>query len=208
MEAFCRMVRKPPDSSAVKLYHLDFLSYENDIKTLRLMTDMFSKEQRSRCMSHIRSKNTKPELIVRKYLFSRGFRYRIHVKSLPGTPDIVLPKYSTCIFINGCFWHGHEGCKYFILPKTRTDWWKTKIERNIKRDKEERIQLRDLGWHVIQVWECQLKPNKKEETLNSIEYTLNQIFLNDRHAVRKHDTYSLPQEEIHEVAAEDGPNYG
>ncbi len=208
MEAFCRMVRKPPDSSAVKLYHLDFLSYENDIKTLRLMTDMFSKEQRSRCMSHIRSKNTKPELIVRKYLFSRGFRYKIHVKSLPGTPDIVLPKYSTCIFINGCFWHGHEGCKYFILPKTRTDWWKAKIERNIKRDKEERIQLRDLGWHVIQVWECQLKPNKKEETLNSIEYTLNKIFLNDRHAIRKQDTYSLPQEEIHEAAAEDGPNYG
>lgn len=201
------MVRKPPDSSTVKHYRLNFY-YSPKTKTLRFMTDMFSKEQRSRCMSHIRSKNTKPELIVRKYLFSRGFRYRIHVKSLPGTPDIVLPQYSTCIFINGCFWHGHEGCKYFILPKTRTDWWKTKIERNIKRDKEERIQLRDLGWHVIQVWECQLKPNKKEETLNSIEYTLNQIFLNDRHAVRKHDTYSLSQKETHETAAEDGPTYG
>ena len=128
-------------------------------------------------MSRIRSKDTKPEMLVRKYLFAHGFRYRVNVKSLPGTPDIVLKKYQTVIFINGCFWHGHEGCKYFILPKTNVDFWSNKIEGNKKRDLIKYGQLRKLGWHVIQLWGCQLKPKVYEETLISLEYTLNHIFL-------------------------------
>lgn len=128
-------------------------------------------------MSSIRSKNTKPEIMVRHYLFSRGFRFRVNVSRLPGTPDIVLRKYRTVIFVNGCFWHGHEGCKYFVLPKSNAEFWKKKIERNGERDLKVRIQLRRMGWHVIQVWECQLKPNEREMTLKSIERTLNRIFL-------------------------------
>ena len=99
-------------------------------------------------------------MVVRRYLFSRGFRFRVNVKRLPGTPDIVLRKYRTVIFVNGCFWHGHEGCKYFVLPKSNVEFWKDKIERNRRRDLKERIQLRYMGWHVMQVWECQLKPKE------------------------------------------------
>lgn len=128
-------------------------------------------------MASIRSKNTKPEVIVRKFLFAHGYRFRINVKRLPGTPDIVLKKYRTCIFVNGCFWHGHEGCKYYILPKTNTEFWKTKIERNRERDLDRRIKLRDKGWHVIQLWECQLKPKVREENLQGLLYTLNKIML-------------------------------
>ena len=126
-------------------------------------------EQRSRCMAAIKGKDTKPELIVRKYLFSRGLRFRVQVRKLPGTPDIVLPKYKTAIFVNGCFWHGHEGCKYFRLPKSNVEFWKEKIERNIERDKESMQALFDLGWKVVRVWECELR-NKanREETLNKI----------------------------------------
>lgn len=141
------------------------------------MTDVFSKETRSRIMSLIKGKNTKPEMIVRKYLFSKGFRYRVNVSSLPGKPDIVLPKYKTVIFINGCFWHGHQGCKYFVLPKTRTDWWKAKIQRNVDRDAAEHDQLHSMGWHTMVVWECQLKPKVREETLNEIELLLQKTFL-------------------------------
>ena len=107
-------------------------------------------------MSHIRGKNTRPELIVRKYLFAHGFRFRVNVKKLPGTPDIVLRKYHTVIFVNGCFWHGHEGCPYFVLPKSNVEFWNNKITRNRERDLKNRIKLRDMGWHVIQLWECQL----------------------------------------------------
>ena len=126
-------------------------------------------EQRSRCMAAIRGKDTKPEMIVRKYLFSRGLRFRVQVRKLPGTPDIVLPKYKTAIFVNGCFWHGHEGCKYFRLPKSNIEFWEEKIERNIERDRESMQALLDLGWKVIRVWECELR-NKanREETLNKI----------------------------------------
>ena len=126
-------------------------------------------EQRSRCMAAIRGKDTKPEMIVRKYLFSRGLRFRVQVKKLPGNPDIVLPKYKTVIFVNGCFWHGHEGCKYFRLPKSNVEFWKEKIERNIERDRESMQALLDLGWKVIRVWECELR-NKanREVTLNKI----------------------------------------
>lgn len=131
-------------------------------------------------MQCIKSKDTKPELIVRKYLFSHGFRYRINVKRLPGTPDIVLPKYRTAIFINGCFWHGHEGCKYFVLPKSNIPYWQAKIDRNQHRDLQRRIDLRNLGWHTITIWECQLKPKNKALTLASLEKTLYQIYLGDR----------------------------
>ena len=126
-------------------------------------------EQRSRCMAAVKGKDTKPEMIVRKYLFSRGLRFRVQVRKLPGTPDIVLPKYNTAIFVNGCFWHGHEGCKYFRLPKSNVEFWKEKIERNIERDKESMQALFDLGWKVVRVWECELR-NKanREETLNKI----------------------------------------
>ena len=120
-------------------------------------------------MAAVKGKDTKPEMIVRKYLFSRGLRFRVQVRKLPGTPDIVLPKYNTAIFVNGCFWHGHEGCKYFRLPKSNVEFWKEKIERNIERDKESMQALFDLGWKVVRVWECELR-NKanREETLNKI----------------------------------------
>ena len=133
------------------------------------MTDIKTPEQRSRNMAAIKGKDTKPEMIVRKYLFSRGLRFRVQVRKLPGTPDIVLPKYRTAIFVNGCFWHGHEGCKYFRLPKSNVEFWKEKIERNIERDKESMQALFDLGWKVVRVWECELR-NKanREETLNKI----------------------------------------
>lgn len=128
-------------------------------------------------MSRIRSKDTKPELLVRRYLHARGYRYRINVKRLPGTPDIVLRKYRTVIFINGCFWHGHEECRYFIMPKSNTPFWENKIARNRQRDIEKRIQLRRLGWHTIIIWECELKPKNRNATLLALEKTLNRIFL-------------------------------
>ena len=129
------------------------------------MTDVHSTEIRSYNMSRIKGKNTKPELLVRKFLFANGFRYRLNVKDLPGKPDIVLPKYKTVIFINGCFWHGHKGCRYFVLPKTRTEWWLQKIKGTWQRDKEAEIKLNVLGWKVIVIWECELKKNKYEITL-------------------------------------------
>lgn len=122
------------------------------------MADVLTSEQRSRCMAAIKGKDTKPEMIVRKYLFSRGLRYRLHVKKRPGSPDIVLPKYKTVIFVDGCFWHGHEGCRHYRLPKTNTDFWRTKIERNISRDIRTEAELTLLGWSVIRVWECEVRP--------------------------------------------------
>jgi len=108
-------------------------------------------------MSRIRNKDTNPEILVRKFLFTNGFRYRLNDKKLPGKPDIVLPKYKTVIFVNGCFWHGHENCKYFKLPATRTEWWKEKIEGNIKNDKKKHDQLCEAGYKVIVIWECEIK---------------------------------------------------
>lgn len=132
------------------------------------MTDVLSKEQRKRCMSHIRSKDTKPEVMVRHFLFSRGFRYRLYRKDLPGKPDIVLTKYKTVIFINGCFWHGHEDCKYATLPRENHDFWLTKISGNIERDKLNYEKLNKLGWKVIKIWQCELKPKFRENTLNNL----------------------------------------
>lgn len=123
--------------------------------------DVHSKEVRSYNMSCIKGKGTKPEEMVRKYLFSQGFRYRKNDKKLPGTPDVVLPKYKTVIFVNGCFWHGHEGCKYFVWPKNNAEFWKGKILQNIERDKRDFERLENAGWKVIVVWECELKKTFK-----------------------------------------------
>lgn len=133
------------------------------------MTDVHSKEIRSFNMSRIRGKDTKPELLVRKYLFSRGLRYRLHMKSLDGTPDLVFPKYKKVVFIHGCFWHGHKGCADFVLPKTRTDWWLNKINANKERDAKITWKLRKQGWEVITVWGCCLKSDKLCSTLKSLE---------------------------------------
>jgi len=121
------------------------------------MTDTRDKAARSYNMSRIRSKDTKPELAVRKYLFSQGFRYRLHVKDLPGKPDIVLPKYKTIIFVNGCFWHGHKDCKYYRLPKSRVDFWENKVNYNRQNDEKKRKKLEELGWKVIVVWGCEVR---------------------------------------------------
>ena len=128
--------------------------------------DVHNKETRSYNMSRIKGRKTKPEEIIAKYLFSQGFRYRRNVKKLPGTPDIVLKKYKTVIFVNGCFWHMHEGCKYFVLPKDNSEFWKNKLLTNKERDEKEKKEMEKLGWKVIVVWECQLKKAERERTLN------------------------------------------
>lgn len=130
--------------------------------------DVHDKKTRSYNMSRIKGKETKAEVVVRKYLFANGFRYRKNVRQLPGTPDIVLPKYKTCIFINGCFWHGHEGCRYFVVPKTNTEFWLNKIEANRQRDIRKINDLQILGWKVITIWECELIASKRSETLESL----------------------------------------
>lgn len=134
--------------------------------------DNHSKEVRSYNMSRIRSTNSKPEDIVRKYLFSKGLRYRKNVKTLPGKPDVVLKKYKTVIFVNGCFWHGHQGCRYFVMPKSNTEYWNKKITGNVERDRNVIVQLEELGWNVITVWECQLKKDKRENTLEYLYYNI------------------------------------
>lgn len=140
------------------------------------MADIKSKEARSYNMSRIRGKDTKPEELVRKYLFSKGFRYRKNDRRLPGTPDIVLSKYKTVIFVNGCFWHGHQGCKYFVWPKNNAEFWKSKIEANILRDSQKHTQLQEMGWKVIVVWECQLRSATRASTLDALEKTLEMIW--------------------------------
>lgn len=131
------------------------------------MTDTHSKEVRSGNMSHIRSKDTKPEVTVRKYLFSKGFRYRKNVKTLPGCPDIVLPKYKTVIFVNGCFWHKHD-CPRFVWPSSNEDYWREKIIRNVKRDGDNYEQLEASGWNIYVVWECQLKKKDFDNTMDKL----------------------------------------
>lgn len=150
------------------------------------MTDIQTPLQRHNTMSAIRGKNTKPEMIVRRGLWKRGFRYRLNYKRLPGHPDLVLRKYKTCIFINGCFWHGHEGCKYYTVPKTNTEFWVNKVQRNKERDERVKHELNAMGWNCITVWECELKSAKREATLQSLAFTLNEIFLNN-HKVKAYD---------------------
>lgn len=134
--------------------------------------DKHSKDVRSYNMSQIRSTDSKPETLVRKYLFSKGLRYRKNVKTLPGKPDIVLPKYKTIVFVNGCFWHGHKDCKYFVMPKTNVEFWENKINTNIARDRVTYDNLSKLGWNVIIVWECDLKKDKRENTLEYLYYNI------------------------------------
>ena len=131
------------------------------------MADVHSKEIRSYNMSRIKGTETKPENLVRKYLFSKGFRYRKNVSGLPGKPDVVLRKYKTIVFINGCFWHKHEGCKYFVWPKTNQEFWKNKIETNVLRDNRNYGLLKNDGWHVIVVWECDIK-HRFQETMDDL----------------------------------------
>ena len=165
------------------------------------MPDKLTPEQRHRCMASIHSRDTKPEMVVRRYLHSRGFRYRVNVKILPGSPDIVLRKYRTAIFIHGCFWHGHDGCRHFVLPKSNTDFWTAKIERNQERDLERRRQLKQMGWHTIVIWECQLKPKAREATLSELEHLLHRTYL-DNLRPQKADTYILHTVPILQVAEE------
>lgn len=139
--------------------------------------DKLSKEQRHKNMAAIRGKNTKPEIIVRKFLWSHGYRYRLNYPRLPGKPDMVLRKYRTCIFVNGCFWHGHDGCDFYTIPKTNSEFWIKKVKRNQERDKEVKQQLTKMGWFSITIWECELKPSNKEKTLEHLIYTLDKIFL-------------------------------
>ncbi len=131
------------------------------------MADNHTPEERSYNMSRIRSKDTKPEEAVRKYLFAHGFRYRKNVKSLPGCPDVVLPKYKTVIFVQGCFWHMHD-CGRFHWPASNQEYWEPKIRRNVERDQVNKEQLQALGWKVLNVWECELKKKNIEETMNRI----------------------------------------
>ena len=149
--------------------------------------DHLTPQQRHKTMAAIRNKDTKPEMIVRKELWRRGFRYRLNHKRLPGHPDLVLRKYRTCIFINGCFWHGHlvesnkmESSACCKIPSTNHEFWVAKIRRNKERDREEQKQLAAMGWHCITVWECELKPKVREQTLESLAFTLNRIWLQDR----------------------------
>ena len=125
-------------------------------------------------MSHIRSKNSKPEELVRKYLFSKGVRYRKNVKTLPGCPDIVLPRYKTVIFVNGCFWHKHD-CPRFVWPSTNEEYWRPKIMGNVERDKRNFAELQQLGWTVLTVWECELKKKVIDATLEQLEKRLCEI---------------------------------
>ena len=141
------------------------------------MSDVLTPQQRHRFMSHIRSKATKPEITVRKWLWAHGYRYRLNVKSVPGKPDIVMRKYRTAIFVNGCFWHGHEGCKQFVLPKTNTDFWQTKIARNRERDQRNHDELTHAGWQVIVLWQCKLNKQELEPTMQQVAVTLNHNLL-------------------------------
>lgn len=130
--------------------------------------DVLTSDQRSYNMSLIHGKDTKPEILVRKYLFNRGLRFRKNDKRLPGHPDIVFPKYKTVVFVHGCFWHGHKGCKYFVMPKTNVEFWQNKILANIDRDEAISSKLSDLGWVVIVVWECELKTKTREQVLSNL----------------------------------------
>ncbi len=136
------------------------------------MADVHTRDVRSFNMSRIRSKDTKPEIIVRKALFAGGFRFRVHDNRYPGSPDIVLKKYKVVIFIHGCFWHGHKDCKYFKIPQTRTQWWQDKIARNKYNDKKAIKTLKREGWKVIILWECDLKANKMTKTLNKLAFKI------------------------------------
>ena len=183
------------------------------------MPDRLTPQQRHENMAAIHGKDTKPEMVVRRWLWSHGFRYRLNDKRLPGKPDVVLRKYRTCIFVNGCFWHGHkvtespiqdsgfmiQGSECCKIPKTNREFWVKKIVKNQERDHEVMRKLAEIGWHSITIWECELKPSKREETLNSVAFTLNHIWLEDRRCKKEDDRSKMyPQvEEESSIAAED-----
>lgn len=160
--------------------------------------------QRSQNMAAIHSKNTRPEILVRKYLWGRGFRFRLHDRRLPGSPDLVLPRFRTCIFVNGCFWHGHTGCPSFRLPKTNTQFWADKISRNRLRDARNIALLHHLGWYTITVWECQLR--HKDQRLSTLEFLESQLrynlLLTQNPAP---DPYALPDDSL-SLASEPEPD--
>jgi len=162
------------------------------------MSNFQTSPQRHANMAAIHGKDTKPEMVVRRYLWGHGYRYRLNHKRLPGKPDIVMRKYRACIFVNGCFWHGHEGCRYYTIPKTNTEFWVNKVKRNKERDLKVQHELAAMGWHSITIGECELKPVKREETLKSLAYTLNKIFLQER-TVKQYD---IPEEEPMMAAAD------
>lgn len=153
-----------------------------------LEMDIWSKKKRSAVMAKIRSKDTKPEWLVRRYLFSRGYRYRKNVKGLPGTPDIVLRKYGIVIFIHGCFWHGHEVDGH--IPHSNSDYWRRKIEHNQQRDEKNKEALKKMGWKIMTIWECQLKPAIREQTLYEMEYWINHSFL-EHYRQKSPNTYEI-----------------
>ena len=145
------------------------------------MADRMTKEQRHLCMSHIRSRDTGPELAVRKALFADGFRFRVNVSSLPGSPDIVLRKYNTVIFVHGCFWHGHSGCRLYTVPGSNTRFWEDKVARNRRRDAAVAVRLEARGWNIITIWECSLDAKHREKTLAGVEeHTLHALDVSDR----------------------------
>ena len=169
------------------------------------MADRMTPEQRHRCMSRIRGRDTKPEMVVRRWLWRQGFRYRLYVKSLPGRPDIVLRKWRTVIFVNGCFWHGHDCNKH--RPTTHAQFWQDKISRNRERDARNQALLQAAGWHVIVVWECQLSSKNRVETLRELDLTLSRIVLQRNGAKPR---YTSPDEEVYPpaIAAEAPTGYG
>ena len=195
-----------PGKNVACTYYL----YDNRHSQSVEFMDKLTPQQRHNNMAAIRSKDTKPEMIVRQGLWKRGFRYRLNYRQLPGHPDLVLRKYRTCIFVNGCFWHGHyvklhldnrpcdnlqfavENSACCKIPKTNRTFWVAKIRRNQERDREEQRKLAEMGWHCITVWECELKPSRREDTLDSIAFTLNHIWLHDRSVAK---TYKLLEEE-------------
>lgn len=167
------------------------------------MADKMTPEQRHRCMSHIRSRDTKPEMMVRRWLWGHGYRYRLNVKELPGRPDIVLTRLSTVIFVNGCFWHAHEGCDKYRVPLTNVDFWTAKFSRNRERDERNYRLLHKMGWYVLVVWECQLSKENRSATLLALSRRLSQIFLETQGAI----LYPSPEEGSLPVAAEPEVGY-
>lgn len=170
------------------------------------LMDIWDKETRSKCMARIRGKDTKPELIVRRYLHSRGYRYRKNVRRLPGTPDIVLRKYGVVIFVHGCFWHGHE--THFRLPQSNRGFWEDKITRNRERDRKNNERLRAMGWSVITVWECQLAPAVRSRTLSKIEELINAQYLHRLRPQRHAEAIPYISDSPAPFAAEQQAEYG
>ncbi len=169
------------------------------------MTDKMTPEQRHYCMSRIRGKDTKPEMIVRRFLWSHGYRYRLHRKTMPGKPDIVIRRLRVAIFINGCFWHGHD-CRE-SRPQTNAEFWRAKIERNRARDLDVGIELRNAGWYVITIWECELKKSTRESTLQKLLATLRAIEPEQSTPPARPTDYTYPTPEYYPVAAEPPATY-